>query len=584
MSQGDLGRARAPPGYYCGLLQDDKGKGMSEKNTKMAEGGNEDSKGRGKKIKGKTSSKVSSKKSVNLDARLKEFEDEDQVLERKEGELEQKIEELETRDSRSRALHNMAMHGKVEFLEDWEAPETLEKDSVWSKTEEDHLKELKAVKDREVRLSRLQELIMIKDEIRTRRIELMKREKALEMEEKRKQIEAQEEWLKMAEEEHQMKLKWEMQQDWVAAFQEKNRLEGWVAKAAEQVSRGDVASMHSANRGLNVERRHASGLGKNSRGIQQSELERQAEQLRKKELLHGAPESGVQHLQRMGMLPDYGFQSEVSVGKLPSQHKSAVPGITKVTPNADMWDHLSQKDDAGKTELVDVGDGATAGASRMVVKTKEKVKSGKFARSHVDLVREEAWPHVAVLRQYGKRGTFDQMDYETFVAGEVRIILAMMKKSPDRATGRLGVLCRIAHWLCKCRDWGAVRNVFEAIIESVELGDEEWTSRFDWMESMIPPAVSVLERMKKDVREGKDQRDYAGKDRENKEGKKVGDVFWCKDYQKGQCQEKSPHMAQLKPDDKPVPVVHICAVCWQKEKKRREHQEGDENCPNSKKA
>lgn len=53
------------------------------------------------------------------------------------------------------------------------------------------------------------------------------------------------------------------------------------------------------------------------------------------------------------------------------------------------------------------------------------------------------------------------------------------------------------------------------------------------------------------------------------------EVYWCKGYQWNNCQEKSPHMLQLKQDEPPVPVLHICAYCLQKENRREEHPEAE---------
>ena len=45
------------------------------------------------------------------------------------------------------------------------------------------------------------------------------------------------------------------------------------------------------------------------------------------------------------------------------------------------------------------------------------------------------------------------MDYETFVAGEVKIIYSMYNQDMEEALSRTRVLMLIAHWMCKCRDW-----------------------------------------------------------------------------------------------------------------------------------
>ena len=95
---------------------------------------------------------------------------------------------------------------------------------------------------------------------------------------------------------------------------------------------------------------------------------------------------------------------------------------------------------------------------------KSKLKSGKFVKTNIDIKKQEQWPHLNVLRKYTKKCTFDNMDFELFVAGETRVILNMAEE--DEGRGRLKLLCRLAHWLCKCRDWSLVWGMYEGIIES----------------------------------------------------------------------------------------------------------------------
>lgn len=203
-----------------------------------------------------------------------------------------------------------------------------------------------------------------------------------------------------------------------------------------------------------------------------------------------------------------------------------------------------------------------------------KVKLSLVNSPSADLIREESWPHVNVLRQYIKCTTFETMDFEAFVAGESRIISSMWHKDGRRAHGRLKVLCKVAHWMGKCRDWPAVRNIYEAIIESVGMGESDWVDSFHQYESLLPPSAVIIERLRKEEK-------VKEKEKEGTDKKKT-EVYWCKDYQKGLCTETSPHSLQLKPDEKPVMVAHLCAVCWQKDKKLRDHPETDASCPHKK--
>lgn len=81
-----------------------------------------------------------------------------------------------------------------------------------------------------------------------------------------------------------------------------------------------------------------------------------------------------------------------------------------------------------------------------------------------------------MLRKYTKKSTFDNMDFEMFVVGETCII-GNMVDGGDR-DGRPRLLSKLAHWMCRCRDWPLVRGLYEGIIESVELGEASWVEDF----------------------------------------------------------------------------------------------------------
>ena len=98
----------------------------------------------------------------------------------------------------------------------------------------------------------------------------------------------------------------------------------------------------------------------------------------------------------------------------------------------------------------------------------KSLKSGKFVKTNLKIKVQEQWPHINVLRKYTKRTTFDNLDLEPFVAGETRIIAGM--NDYRLAHGRLKFLSQLMHWLCKCKDWGQVKGMYEAVMESIELG------------------------------------------------------------------------------------------------------------------
>lgn len=570
------GRSRAPAGYYSDLAKGDVKASKMEEQQKMEEPRKHDE---DKSVKGKTKgrsragSKASSQKGLRVEEGL------EAQLDQESEDLAKELDDLEKLDGRSKALHKLAVSGEIQFIEDYEPRIELEKEEVWRKENEEHDQEENTIEVRLQRLQRKQELMERKHHLRQKRLLLMKEEKAMELKEKLRQIELGAEWLRMEKEEHEVDQKWQQQQRDMENFQNSKRVQGWVHQAAVHVSRGDMASMKSGKskkkeEQMVSENRKVKEMQEMGREVRPPGVMEESKLLQTKSCLLQQPDTGVQHLKRIGVLPSYGVDMDGERGhRLPKQNRSKMHGYEPREAFGDQWEIGSEREDGGKKVHSLDGEGVVKGD-----KEKNKIKSGKFAKSHQDLLREEKWPHLNVLRQYSKRVAFDQMEFDMFTAGETRIILSMCRKNPERGLGRLRVFSRICHWMCKCKDWQAVRNIFEAIIEQVELGDMDWDSNIDAFEALLPPPPSVLAQLRKGQEEVSKDKDR------KKEGdtKKVGEVFWCKDFQKGVCTESGPHMAQLKPDEKPVWVVHICALCWQKDKVKRSHHEGDSTCPNKK--
>ena len=262
-----------------------------------------------------------------------------------------------------------------------------------------------------------------------------------------------------------------------------------------------------------------------------ADLEKQLRHVQEQLRGNTSKQEGLGKLERLGLLPS-------SEGK----HDRITGGRNDGRSTEELELELSKL-----KYLVDCG----------VLQEKHKLKSGKFAKTNIDIKKQEQWPHLNVLRKYAKKCTFDNIDFELFVAGETQIIVNM-KESVNKE-GRLRLFSRLAHWLCRCRDWVLVRGLYKAIIESVEIGEAEWMDSFEHYENMITLQQTVEHR-----------REYEPRDRKP-------EVYWCKAYQWGSCTEKTPHMAQIKQDEPPLPVLHICTLCLQRENHREEHPEVE--CP-----
>ena len=250
-------------------------------------------------------------------------------------------------------------------------------------------------------------------------------------------------------------------------------------------------------------------------------------------MLGSCPDRGVSHLKKLQLVPDNfrGNRTQADEEEM-EQNKSKCNPIfnTEVT------------------ELRQVKDCACP---------KAQIKSGKFAKTNITIQKQEIWLHTAISKKYARRTTFDNLEFEAFVAGEAKIILHLLN-SGEPIQGRLQVLSLIADWLCRCKHWPTVRGLYGSIIEEIELGKRSWDDDFSNYEAMLS-SCQVNHDNGNHIERGRKE------------------VYWCKNFQVGTHKQNPPHMAQLKNDEPPVPVVHICVHCWSTSHKRKDHMEMD--CP-----
>ena len=159
--------------------------------------------------------------------------------------------------------------------------------------------------------------------------------------------------------------------------------------------------------------------------------------------------AGVQGLKQMGLMPMHLPDNQMILPRqqLPNdaERKKLKEQLCGTGVMGDVTRSHELQSEEGKVDLVCQGCGE-----------KSKVKSSKYVKSNISIKKQEQWPHMNVMRKYVKRGTFDQMDFETFVAGETHVIFNMQDQV--EAMGRLRVLCKVAHWTCRCHDWSLIRS------------------------------------------------------------------------------------------------------------------------------
>ena len=457
------------------------------------------------------------------------------------------------------------------FITEEQAPDVdeLRDPDKFEQIKQIHMKEMEMMKDREVALKWRQELLELKTSLTDQRmrvehmvwkqqmfereLEVETAEELLEMQEKEKIIEKRREKVRKRGE---MLRRSEEEEVLPPEVTEAGELQAWMStKTQGRMAKSDTGEVRGGRkeRGRQTSKQADVQEGRLQQQMQRmghttTDSQRRIQELEEKLRIanwklqrnstgidgkeeEGGLITGIPRLKQLGMIAgDYNEDAHNWQDKPLTKEELKKLGATQ--------------DYTGKDSVIDMH-GMESGT----------VKSGKYVKSHIKLKKQEQWPHLNVMRKYVKRTSFEQLDFETFVAGESRTILLMGNDKEARA--RLGLLCKVAHWLCRSRDWVQIRGLYEAILESIELGEEDWFSDFSHYEMMVTC--------------------YKGEKITEKKRPEKLEIYWCKPYQKGNCNEKSPHMMSLRPDEPPVPVIHCCAICLQKDGKRMEHPEGD--CP-----
>ena len=478
-------------------------------------------------------------------------------------------------------------------LEDTEMPEDLESEIVYEECKTQNAQQLTASKDREARAERTLEILNIREEIISARERSKKLEWEVEIKKKKAELQLNQMILDQKRQRQEMAQLLEMERQQMNEFQILTEREktpqnggnllknlnsvtiglndnmviddtiGVNARVADWVSshsQGSVAPQVLSTTQTLHNRPHISLNMGNANIIQQKAM-RMIERKKKsrveetagrnalgfasEKIVSTCPLQGIDHLKKLELVPEgFGVNTQAeehSVDMQSMQRKSKLTDPLLLQPEFNM-----ALDDKNKE----------CGCNSV----KANIKSSKYAKSNLNIKRQEIWPHTAVSKRYTKRTNFDSLDFESFVAGESKIIYSMFgMEDINNALGRLRVLTLVAHWLCKNRHWPTVRTQYEAIIEEIELGEKEWTDDFSSNEMMLL------------VQTGEGHQGVVV----GEKTKKTNEVYWCKLFQVGGCDKSSPHMAQLKPDDMPVPVVHMCAFCWINNKKKMDHGEAE---------
>ena len=195
----------------------------------------------------------------------------------------------------------------------------------------------------------------------------------------------------------------------------------------------------------------------------------------------------------------------------------------------------------------------------------KKIKSGILDRATSNIVHKEVWPQKNLLEDWADEEIdFKHLQFEQLIAGEVRTIEICTE--PAQILGRLRLLRRMAYAKLRGYEWPLIRKMYAAIVRSIEAKEYSWEDNFDRFETILYRRLPTVNRNNKGERYDRD----------------IPQKKWfCRDWNKQEgCTKQAPHKAWFGTGSNAISrtVLHMCAVCYLKDKAQRDHPEYSDSC------
>ena len=216
----------------------------------------------------------------------------------------------------------------------------------------------------------------------------------------------------------------------------------------------------------------------------------------------------------------------------------------------------------------------------------KKSKSGILSKSSDKVRHKQKYPQAYLRFEHvSSKTSFESLDINLFVAGELEIISDTSVKASERMA-RLDLLKRLMY-LSSSHEFSIIKNMYAAVLREIELGHLEWGESFQYVENSILSSCTSKKVSFTPKRFGNDKFEKVGSDKFEKFGKRRTEeagsdekAWFCSLYQRHKCDHKSAHTVMVKGNLRLA--QHICATCYQKDKKKLEHPECSSACPYSK--
>ena len=203
--------------------------------------------------------------------------------------------------------------------------------------------------------------------------------------------------------------------------------------------------------------------------------------------------------------------------------------------------------------------------SKSKKKKKKKKKSGISAKASDKVKFPQEWPHAHLQYEHvNKHVKFQDLNFKLLVAGELEILSGEDLTTVERQ-GRLRLLKKIVYY-SSTYEFEGLKAYYAAWLRDIELGIKKWSDDPQEIETAIL-TKHVLKNKSPTFKKGINQGTGQQSDR----------IWFCSLYQRNKCPHKSTHLQVIK--GKQRMATHVCATCWQKDKKKLEHPECSSSCP-----
>ena len=196
-------------------------------------------------------------------------------------------------------------------------------------------------------------------------------------------------------------------------------------------------------------------------------------------------------------------------------------------------------------------------------------RSGLYEVARHQVRYTQEWPHKNLDMEYSSQVVnFKDLKMPQFVAGELNIIRNSNDESERKV--RLEFLQALMYEAIACKKLPLILDCYSGWLLEIERGRRLWGDDFSGLINSIVRRASysfMQPGYRAEERVGYGQ--YSG----------ARFLWYCSDYNRGNCDKESPHQSAMKIKGVVREVVHMCATCYNMNKTENHHPEHSTECP-----